>query len=105
MQIKYSEIRAEFALDYTFEGEVITATYTGGNQTITDTFDFSKLQEDEQLVEVISDIPVPVIQSAERKNGELYIILTKPYGADVAREVMLKGDAGFPFSRDWQEVE
>lgn len=104
MHIKYSEIRADYSLEYEFQGEVITATYTDENQTIIDTFDLSQLGEDEQLVEVISDIPVPVIQKAERKNGELYIILTKPYGADIAKQVMLKGEEGFPFIRDWQEV-
>ena len=105
MQIKYSEIRREYNLDYEFAGEVVTATYTDDEQTITDTFNFSQLAEDEKLVDVNTDIPVKVIQKAERINGEIKVILMKPYGADIAREDMLKGDAGFPFSRDWQEVE
>ena len=104
MQIKYSEIRRNYTLDYNFTGETITATYTDDEQTITDTFDFSQLQEDEKLVDVNTDIPVKVIQSAERVDGEMKVILMKPYGADIAKEVMQKGDEGFPFSRDWQEV-
>lgn len=104
MQIKYSEIRRDYKLDYEFSDEVITITYEDAEEIITDEFDFSKLEEDDKLVDVESDIPVKVIKSAERIDGEVKVELMKPYGNEVAKEVMKKGNKGFPFSRDWQEV-
>lgn len=104
MIIKYSELRRDYTLDYEFDGEIITATYEDDEETTTDTFDFSELEEGDRLIDVDTEIPVKIINSAERIDGELRIKLMKPYGAEIAKEVTKKGDDGFPFSRDWQEV-
>jgi len=101
MRIKYSELRRDYTLDYEFEGETVIVTY---NDEITDEFDFSKLEEGDKFEGVDTEIPVKIFKSAKREDGELKIELYKPYSAEIAQEVMKKGDDGFPFSRDWQEV-
>ena len=102
MKIKHSEIRRDYTLDYKFEGEIVTVTYEDDKETITDEFDFSQLQEDDKIVDVETDIPVRVVKSAEIVGGEIEVELMKPYGANIAQEIMNGGD--FPFSRNWQEV-
>lgn len=104
MKIKYNEIRREYTLDYSFQNETITVDYSDDNQTITDTFVFSALEEGDEFRGVNTDIPVNIFHSAKRINDELEIELIKPYGLEIAKEVMAKGDAGFPFSREWQVI-
>lgn len=102
MKIKLSELRRKYTLDYVFNNETITATYDDGEQVIEDTFDFSNFEG--ELVEVNTDIPVRIIKSAERVDGEMKVELMKPYGKEIAQEVMQNGESAFPFSRDWQVV-
>ena len=105
MQIKYSEIRRDYTLDYKFKGETVIVTYSDNEQELTDEFDFSQLEEGDEFQSVETEIPVDIFKSVERIDDELEIVLYKPYDYETAQEVMEKGDEGFPFDRGWQEVD
>lgn len=97
MRYKYSGIRRDYTIDYEFSGEVITAIYKDDEQTSTDTFDFSSMPDGKaDTSNIVSDIPIPVIQSAERINGELQVVLFKPHGN-------LQQGAEFP-NENWQVI-
>lgn len=112
MQIKYSELRRDYTLDYSFSGETITATYSDDAQTITDTFDFSAFAEGDEFQGVDTDIPAKdeIIKSAERIAGVLYIELLKPYGENAKWEedeneiLYVTLENSKTFHNDWQEV-
>lgn len=76
MIIKYSPQRSDVPLEYTFDGDIITATLGGKS----DVFDFSGLPPGrEAIIESALD-PCPVL-SAERTNeGELIVTLLKHHG-------------------------
>ena len=79
MHIKYSPQRLDGQLKYDFAADTITATYTAeGQESITDTFDFSTLPDGEAQVELIETaLPENPIKSAKRVAGELYIELLR----------------------------
>ena len=93
-----------YKLDYEFKGEIITSTYQKGDQTITDTFDFSNFTENDELAEVNTDIPVNVIKSAERVEGEMQVVLFKTYNMNKKERIEKYGYGNLPFSTDWQVV-
>ena len=101
MRIKYSPCRpsriSEPRLSYTFATDTITATYTAeGQESITDTFDFSTLPDGEAQVELIETVlPVNPIKSAKRVNGEIWVELLWYHGPDAPESER------FP---QWQEV-
>src|SRR6056297_2673395 len=100
---KYSP-EGVYTLDYEFESEVITCTYQDDDQTITDTFDFSNFTESDELAEVNTDIPVKVIKSAERVDGEMQVVLFKTYNMNKKERIEKYGYGNLPFSTDWQVV-
>lgn len=104
MKYKYSEIKREYTLEYIFNGEVITVTYDDDEQFIKDTFDFSTLQEGDEIADVNTDIPVKVIKSAEKVDGELKVILFKPYNLSRDERIEQYDIGNLPFSIDWQVV-
>ena len=100
---KYSP-QGVYTLDYEFEGETITCTYQDDEQTIKDTFDFSNFTESDELAEVNTDIPVRVIKSAERVDGEMQVVLFKTYNMNKKERIEKYGYGNLPFSTDWQVV-
>ena len=82
---------------YRFDGDVITAIYAvEGQESITDTFDFSTLPDGEAQVELIETVlPVNPIKSAKRVNGEIWVELLWYHGPDAPESER------FP---QWQEV-
>lgn len=82
---------------YGFDGDVITATYAvEGQESITDTFDFSTLPDGEAQVELIETVlPVNPIKSAKRVNGEIWVELFWYHDPDAPESER------FP---QWQEV-
>lgn len=92
MLILYSPQRNDNArLSYSFDGEVITATYkridAAGNvlESMTDTFDFSSLP-DGVAVGVETVLPVNPIISARREDGVLKVELLNFIGPDATEE-------------------
>ena len=92
MRILFSPQRSDKRIDYSFNGEKITATLNG----VTDTFDFSMFPNGQAVTEEIdTSLPVNPILSAKREGGVLSIVLLNYIGLD-ATEV-----ERFP---EWQEV-
>jgi hypothetical protein len=90
MRILYSPQRSEQEIEYTFNGEVITATLNG----VTDTFDFTGTP-DGTMESVGTILPINPIIEAWRDGGVLYVNLLKFHGPFAAY------DERFP---DWMEV-
>ena len=105
MKIKFSSLKRNYTLKYEFDNETITCTYKDNEQTVTDNFNFSNFTENDELAEVNTDIPVKVIQSAERVNGEMKVELFKTYNINKEERIEKYGYGNLPFSTDWQEVE
>ena len=97
MLVRYSPQRSDRTLSYSIQGDTITATYTAeGQESITDTFDFSTLPDGEAQVELIETVlPVNPIKSAKRVNGEIWVELLWYHGPDAPESER------FP---QWQEV-
>lgn len=91
MQVLYSPQRADEKIKYTFNGEVITATFRGK----TDTFDFTNMPNG-KAEEINTTLDVNPIVSAERKEGVLYVKLLNFIGLDATEEER------FP---NWKEIE
>lgn len=83
MQIKYSPVRSDDVINYTFEGEIITVEHSG----IEDTFDFSGFTDGQSDVsEFETELPFNPIISAKRENGELFVELINYIGAYASYE-------------------
>ena len=86
MLIKFSPQRNDDKLEYIFKGETITATLNG----ITDTFDFSSLQEGDEValneetgqLEIETNLPILPILDARRENGQVVVTVLKYHGKD-----------------------
>lgn len=86
MLIKFSPQRNDDKLEYIFKGETITATLNG----ITDTFDFSSLQEGDEVarneetgqLEIETILPLLPILDARRENGQVVVTVLKYHGKD-----------------------
>lgn len=79
-------------ITYSFDNEIITATY----KEVTDTFNFSLLQEGQQLdTSIQTKLEVNPIMSAERVNGTITIKLINFIREDATNQEK------FPV---WQEV-
>lgn len=97
MQIKYDIQRNDMKIEYEFdsENEIVKASIG----EVSDVFDFSTFPEGAILDDVISPLNdifgTSLIKSAERKNGELYIILKNTYSRNANQEEL------FP---DWKVI-
>ena len=86
MLIKFSPQRNDDKLEYIFKGETITATLNG----ITDTFDFSSLQEGDEValneetgqLEIETNLPILPILDAKRENGQVIVTVLTYHGKD-----------------------
>jgi hypothetical protein len=87
MIVHFSPQRNDDKLEYIFKGETITATLNG----ITDTFDFSSLQEGDEVarneetgqLEIETILPLLPILDARRENGQVVVTVLKYHGKDV----------------------
>jgi len=95
MKIRFIPQRNDNTLEYQFDGEKVIATYNG---EITDTFDFSVLQEGDKadVQNIKTTLPINPIISAKREDGELKIELLKFHGN-------LQAGAEYP-NTDWLVV-
>lgn len=76
MRIKYSPQRSDSSLEYTFSGDIVTATLDGKS----DVFDFSGLPASrEAIIESTLD-PCPVLAAERTADGELIVTLLKHHG-------------------------
>lgn len=90
MLIKFSLQRNDDKLTYEFTGETIKATLNG----ITDTFDFSSLQEGEEVarneetgqLEIETILPLLPILDARRENGQVVVTVLKYHGKDAPED-------------------
>ena len=86
MLIIFSPQRSDKTIEYIFKGETITATLNG----ITDTFDFSSLQEGDEVarneetgqLEIETNLPILPILDARRENGRVVVTVLKYHGKD-----------------------
>lgn len=90
MRVKLSPVRSDRTIEYSYDGEVITAMIDGQS----DTFDFSSVPEG-ILEKVETDLPINPIVSAKRVDGTLYVELINFISADASEEER------FP---EWKEV-
>jgi len=90
MIVHFSPQRADKIIEYAFKGETITATLDG----ITDTFDFSFLQEGDEVarneetgqLEIETCLPILPILDAKRENGEVIVTVLQYHGKDAPYE-------------------
>lgn len=86
MIVHFSPQRADKIIEYAFKGETITVTLDG----ITDTFDFSFLQEGDEVarneetgqLEIETNLPILPILDARRENGQVVVTVLKYHGKD-----------------------
>ena len=74
MNIFLSPQVSDKRIEYTFDGEIITATM--GEQF--DTFDLTVFPEDGEFDGIETTLPIVPILSVTRKDGELSVILLNP---------------------------
>lgn len=90
MIVHFSPQRNDDKLEYIFKGETIKATLNG----ITDTFDFSSLQEGDEVarneetgeLEIETCLPILPILDARRENGQIIVTVLKYHGKDAPEE-------------------
>ena len=90
MLIKFSPQRCDDKLTYEFTGETIKATLNG----ITDTFDFSSLNEGDEVsrneetgqLEIETILPMLPILDAKRENGQVIVTVITYHGKDAPEE-------------------
>lgn len=90
MIVNFSPQRNDDKLEYIFKGETIIATLNGA----TDTFDFSALQEGDEVarneetgqLEVETNLPLLPILGARRENGEVIVTVITYHGKDAPYE-------------------
>lgn len=90
MLIKFSPQRNDDKLTYEFTGETIKATLNG----ITDTFDFSSLQEGDEVarneetgeLEIETALPLLPILNAKKENGQVIVTVLKYHGKDAPED-------------------
>ncbi len=90
MLIHFSPQRHDDKIEYIFKGETITATLNG----VTDTFDFSSLQEGDEVarneetgqLEIETCLPILPILEAKRENGQVVVTVLKYHGKDAPEE-------------------
>jgi len=86
MIVYFSPQRADKTIKYIFKGETITVTLDG----ITDTFDFSSLNEGDEVarneetgeLEIETALPLLPILNAKRENGQVVVMVLKYHGKD-----------------------
>ncbi len=89
-KVLFEPQRSNKKLEYKFTDETITATLNG----ITDTFDFSELEEGDEVarneetgqLEIETTLPMLPILDARRENGQVIITVLKYHGADAPEE-------------------
>jgi hypothetical protein len=92
MKVKFSPQRSDSQIEYSFSGEVITATMN----EVTDIFGLSKMPDGKAMTaEIETTLPVNPILSAKRENGVLWVELLNCIGLEATEAER------FP---DWQEV-
>ena len=90
MIVHFSPQRNDDKLEYIFKGETIKATLNG----ITDTFDFSSLQEGDEVarneetgqLEIETNLPILPILDARRENGRVVVTVLKYHGKDAPED-------------------
>ena len=90
MIINFSPQRADKIIEYAFKGETITATLDG----ITDTFDFSSLNEGDEVarneetgeLEIETALPLLPILNAKRENGQVIVTVIKYHDKDAPED-------------------
>jgi len=79
MKILKSPQISSNSAEYSFNGDVITATLNGE----VDTFDFSSMPNDSITTEIETTLAMPVIEKAERDaSGVLKVVLYTPISED-----------------------
>ena len=86
MIVNFSPQRADKIIIYEFRGKTITATLDG----ITDTFDFSSLNEGDEValneetgqLEIETNLPILPILDAKRENGQVIVTVLTYHGKD-----------------------
>jgi|BioPla2DNA2_1021312.scaffolds.fasta_scaffold93822_2 hypothetical protein len=95
MLVKFSPQRNDNKLKYVFTGKTATVTLSGdGISTKMDTFDFSTLQDGDEVarnaetgqLEIETSLPLLPILEARRENGQVIITVLKYHGADAPEE-------------------
>ena len=90
MLINFSPQRCDDKLTYEFTGETIKATLNG----ITDTFDFSSLNEGDEVarneetgqLEIETILPMLPILDVKRINGQIIVTVIKYHGKDAPED-------------------
>lgn len=82
MRIKYSPQRSDAPLEYTFNGDIITATLDGKS----DVFDFSGLPPGRTAIIESTLNPCPVLAAERTAEGELIVTLLKHHGPNPTHE-------------------
>jgi len=90
MIVHFSPQRADKIIEYAFKGETITVTLDG----ITDTFDFSSLNEGDEVarneetgqLEIETNLPILPILDARRENGQVVVTVLKYHGKDAPED-------------------
>jgi hypothetical protein len=85
-KVLFEPQRSNKKLEYKFTDETITATLNG----ITDTFDFSELEEGDEVarneetgqLEIETTLPMLPILDARRENGQVIVTVLKYHGKD-----------------------
>jgi hypothetical protein len=89
-KVLFEPQRSNKKLEYKFTDETITATLNG----ITDTFDFSELEEGDEVarneetgqLEIETTLPMLPILDARRENGQVIVTVLKYHGKDAPYE-------------------
>jgi hypothetical protein len=90
MLIIFSPQRSDKTIEYEFKGETITVTLNGA----TDIFDFSTLQEGDEValneetgqLEIETNLPILPILDARRENGRVVVTVLKYHGKDAPED-------------------
>ncbi|MEG3069488.1 MAG: hypothetical protein RQM92_00280 [Candidatus Syntrophopropionicum ammoniitolerans] len=85
-KVLFEPQRSNKKLEYKFTDETITATLNG----ITDTFDFSELEEGDEVarneetgeLEIETALPILPILNAKRENGQVIVTVLTYHGKD-----------------------
>lgn len=87
MKVLYNPVRSDDSLVYQFHNDAVTVTL---NEQ-TEVFDFSAMPDGE-LKEVSTSLPVNPIVKAERKNGELSLVLLHFHGANASEDELFPSE-------------
>jgi hypothetical protein len=78
MKIKLTPQRSDYSQLYSATGDVLSVTIND----VTDTFDFSSLENGDQATDIMTTLPINPIINATRVNGDIEVAMISFYGID-----------------------